>query len=150
MKKNIGNPRRGGNPSEGQRKIVEEIVLDASALLAMLLVERGGDQVKALLIDPNRSALMSAVNWSEVFDRLLREGYSQQEVDRLLAKPDIEVIDFTRQQARISAAYRIKAPALSLGDRAYLALAQSRGATAWTADRIWARAKLNIPIEVIR
>lgn len=129
---------------------MEKVVLDASALLAMLLVERGGDQVEALLIDPNRAALMSALNWSEVFDRLLREGYSEQEVDRLLAKPDIEVIDFTVQLARLAAGYRVKAPSLSLADRACLALAQSRGATAWTADKLWARAKVNVPIVVIR
>jgi PIN domain nuclease of toxin-antitoxin system len=129
---------------------MEKVVLDASALLAALLRERGGDQIKALLVDPGMTVLMSALNWSEVFDRLLREGFSEQEVDRILSPLNIEIVDFTRQQARMAAGYRIAAPALSLGDRACLAAADLYHATAWTADRQWSRAKLPVKIEVIR
>jgi PIN domain nuclease of toxin-antitoxin system len=129
---------------------MERIVLDASALLAMFLREPGGDQIEGLLQDPELAALMSTLNWSEVFDRLLREGYLEHEVDRLLAKTDIEIVDFTKQQAKIAVGYRLKAPALSLGDRACLAVAAIKDAIAWTADRQWFRAKLPVRVHVLR
>jgi PIN domain nuclease of toxin-antitoxin system len=43
-----------------------------------------------------------------------------------------------------------RALGLSSGDRACLALAQSLGAVALTADRSWSRLNLDIAIEVIR
>jgi ribonuclease VapC len=129
---------------------VEKIVLDASALIATLLGEPGGDQVEAILLDPDRAKIMSTLNWSETFDRLLREGYSETEVDLLLAPLNVELIDFTRHLARIAAAFRIKAPSLSLGDRACLAVAFDEHALAWTADRQWSRAKLPVRIRFVR
>jgi ribonuclease VapC len=129
---------------------VEKIILDASALLTTLLEEPSGDQVEAVLVDPNKTKLMSSLNWSETFDRLLRDGYSESEVDLLLAPLSVQIVDFTKDQARIAASYRLKAPSLSLGDRACLAVAATEDAIAWTADRQWSRAKLPVRVHVIR
>ena len=69
-----------------------------------------------------------------------------------LALFDLDVVDFTAEQALASAELRpaTRAAGLSLGDRACLALARSRKATALTADRAWNRAELDIEIEFIR
>ena len=42
------------------------------------------------------------------------------------------------------------APSLSLADRACLAAATVRKATAWTADRSWSHFKFKVPVELIR
>ena len=129
---------------------MEEIVLDASALLAALQNEPGGDKVAALLLDDIRSAVMSTLNWSEVFDRLLRSGISTERVELLLARLAIKTVEFSREHARVAAEYRIKAPSLSLADRACLALTSERGATAWTTDKLWSKSKVGVPVEVLR
>ena len=52
--------------------------------------------------------------------------------------------------AELAAQYALVSRTLSLGDRACLALAKSWGATAWTADRIWAQCSLDVPVQLIR
>jgi PIN domain nuclease of toxin-antitoxin system len=41
-------------------------------------------------------------------------------------------------------------PAFSLADRACLALAFTRKAEAWTTDKAWTRAKIGVPVEILR
>jgi len=129
---------------------VAEIVLDASALLAMIQGEPGGDKVARLLLDPEPSVYVSTLNWSEVFDRLLRSGIPEETIEPLLGRLGLEIIDFNLEQARLAAVYRLSAPALSLADRACLALAATLKATAWTADKAWARLKVGVDVEVLR
>jgi len=129
---------------------VNKVVLDASALLATLLGEPGGDEVENLLLDPAQLPVMSAVNWCEVFDRLLRNGMTEDQVDALLGGLHAEILEFTREQAKIAAGYRIAAPWLSLGDRACLALATTLQAATWTTDRLWSRASLPVRVKVLR
>jgi PIN domain nuclease of toxin-antitoxin system len=129
---------------------VGSIVLDASAILALLQAEPGGDRVAAVLLDPAQTVLISALNWSEVLDRLLRHGSSAAEAERQISRLGMEVVDFNVEQARIAAYYRVLAPSLALADRACLAVASVRNAVAWTADRDWALYKLDVPVELIR
>jgi PIN domain nuclease of toxin-antitoxin system len=62
----------------------------------------------------------------------------------------VEQIPFGKAAAELAAGYAQADRALSLGDRACLALAKTRNATAWTADRIWAQLKLDVSVELIR
>jgi PIN domain nuclease of toxin-antitoxin system len=43
-----------------------------------------------------------------------------------------------------------KAFGLSLGDRACLALAKRQQVTVWTADKVWKKLKVDVPVELIR
>lgn len=123
-------------------------VLDASALLAFLHDEPGGDQVSAVL----DGARVSAVNWSEVLQKSLCrkaviDGMQQEFMDvGVLFEP------FTAAQAELAA--RLWADAreqgLSLADRACLALARERSAVVFTADRAWAKLDLGLDIRLIR
>lgn len=124
--------------------------LDASAILALLQGESGGDRIAALLMDPMQDIFVSALNWSEVLDRLMRHGEPAAEAERQIARMGMEVVDFDMEQARIAAIYRMLAPSLSLADRACLAAATVRKATAWTADRSWSHFILGVPVELIR
>lgn len=124
------------------------IALDASALLAFLLRERGHERVRELLSE----ACMSTVNFSEVLGRFARAGQDVATIaEKLLAAP-IELVPFSTQRAATAAALvpGTQAQGLSLGDRACLALARERGIRAITADNSWRRLKLRIEVEAIR
>jgi ribonuclease VapC len=122
-------------------------VLDASALLALLNNEMGADGVQAVLED-DTPCFMSTVNWSEVVRKLLGKGLAVQPVaDSLLALGlEFKPLDYGLAMSTA----QIPALPLSLGDRACLALAQTLGATALTADLIWGTFSLGVTVELIR
>jgi ribonuclease VapC len=127
---------------------VTKYVLDASAILAFLNEEPGGEKVELLL----PGALVSAVNESEVVAKLLEKGISNEEVSAIMHYLDCEVVDFTRQDAWKTALLRpiTRAEGLSFGDRACLALAVERNLPVMTTDRAWASLALGIEIDIIR
>jgi ribonuclease VapC len=123
-------------------------VSDASALLAVLLKEAGGEQVFRLM----RHAPISAVNLAECFSRAVEDEHSATLVDALLARLDMEVVPFTIAHARQTAALRpaSKHLGLSLGDRACVALGLERGLPILTADRRLASFEADVDIRMIR
>ena len=129
------------------------VVLDASALLALLRHEDGGERVAQEL---PRGAAISALNWAEVLARLVDLGGDPVEITaRALpaaAAAAVEVVPFDDAGARETARLRAwtRSLGLSLADRAALALAKSRGIPVLTADRAWRSLRLPIKIEVIR
>jgi PIN domain nuclease of toxin-antitoxin system len=127
---------------------VNEVVLDASALLAVLRAEPGSDQVEPRL----EGARIGAVNLSEVVAKLVDDGVPETEIRRAIDRLELDIHAFDARDAYLAGALRkgTRALGLSLGDRACLALAQSLGAPALTADRSWSRLDLGIAIELIR
>jgi PIN domain nuclease of toxin-antitoxin system len=122
-------------------------VLDASALLALILHEPGGDIEK--LLD---QAAISAVNLAEVRTKLIDlQKLDEEFADGILRKL-IRVEPFTEDQAIATANLRNETRhlGLSLGDRACIALALSLKATVYTADRTWTKLKLPSKIHSIR
>lgn len=123
------------------------IVLDASALLALLAEEPGADQIEALL----EGAAMSTVNLSEVLQKSEQHGIDIEGLEFDLEALGVEFHPFDVSQARATADIWARARAgLSLGDRACLALAGSLGRTAVTADPRWSAARHGIKVRVIR
>ena len=127
---------------------MSEIVLDASALMAVLREEPGAATVEAVL----DHAAISAVNLSEVQAKLVERGTAAELAWSSLVDLDLEVIDFDAAQARVAGNLRslTYAQGLSLGDRACLALAQALGLPAMTADRAWAGLEVGIEIRTVR
>jgi ribonuclease VapC len=123
---------------------VSEIVLDASALIAVLREEPGASAVEAVLDD----AAVSTLNLSEVQAKLVERGVSTEIAWSWLVDLDLDVVDFDAPQAKVAGDLRAltRTHGLSLGDRACLALAQVRSLPVMTADR--ARAGLEIGIEI--
>jgi ribonuclease VapC len=124
------------------------IVLDASAVLAVLQRERGQERVVEVLHD----AIISAVNLAEVATKLTEKGWSADQVQDLLAPFMVLSVDFSAPQAIRAGLLRAATRrfGLSTGDRCCLALAMERSVGVMTADRAWAGLDLGIPIEVIR
>lgn len=127
-----------------------EIVLDASAVLAMVFVEPGGERVRSELLAQAHSIAMSAVNVCEVMTRLRRENYILTAEKAAALLPGVEIVQFDMNEAASAAVLHGSGSPLSLGDRACLALAQRLGATAWTTDKIWAGMAHGVAVEVLR
>jgi PIN domain nuclease of toxin-antitoxin system len=111
-------------------------VLDASALLAALLMEPGGEVVAQWL----EGAVISAVNLSEVVANLAKKGMPEAEIRHDLGVLCLDVRPFTPEQAFMAGLMRpaTVSRGLSFGDRACLALATTLGAVALTSDHAWA------------
>ncbi|MGH6915530.1 MAG: type II toxin-antitoxin system VapC family toxin, partial [Geminicoccales bacterium] len=112
------------------------VVLDASALLALLFKESGSERVAAHI----RSACMSTVNLAEALTRFARDGRPTAGVIAGLQPFGIEWVVFSETDAARTAELWPFAHqrGLSLGDRACLALALVRELPVLTADRAWA------------
>jgi ribonuclease VapC len=137
-------PKRGGKPR------VSDIVLDSSAALAMLLNEPGGDKVFLAVAAGTDSVSVSAVNWCEILTRLQRVNPATTAQGLTTMLPGVEVVPFDMPMAAQAAEYARSLQQISLGDRACLVLAKTLQATAWTADRLWSRLLLDVPIKLIR
>lgn len=128
------------------------IVLDASALLAALLGEAGGEAVLAVVAS-GEPLLLSAVNLAEAIAILHRQrGLVAAEARDELLTLGLEVVPFDAEQAAMAGALEpvLRGRGISLGDRACLGLAQGRGLPVLTADRIWTSLDLGIDIRLIR
>ncbi len=127
---------------------MSDIVLDASALLALIYKEAGHEMVAQAM----PKAIMSAINLSEVLAILYEEEIPESQVDLDIANLITKIIDFDQQQALIAAKLRkhTKQYGLSLGDRACLALAESLALPVLTADKHWSKLKLDLEIRMIR
>lgn len=125
---------------------MSDAVLDASAVLAVILEEPGAGQVEALL----PGAKVSAVNVGEVAAKLRDLGMPEATVETVLGGLQIEVRAHDREGALAAGFLRpaTRAAGLSLGDRACLALAAALGLPAVTADRSWQSVADAVGVEV--
>lgn len=111
-------------------------VVDASALLALLLREPGWQRCRQAL---GRRPVMSAVNWSEVSQKVRSRGVDGGEVLRAVSRAGLDILPLTRERAEEVARLwtATRGLGLSLADRACLALAAELDRPAVTADRTW-------------
>lgn len=128
---------------------MNNIVLDASALLALIQNERGGEIIKPLL----SYTVMSTVNITEVLTALKRTNIDTAETLTLITDFIAVIIPFDLEQAKYAAELQAytRHKGLSLGDRACIALGVKLNTTIYTADKIWAELKIkDANIKLIR
>ena len=127
---------------------MSEAVLDASALLALIGAEPGSGVVAEAL----PTAVMSAVNYSEVSAKLIDLGLPEAEARRLLQDAPLEVAAFDKQRATEAGFLRsvTRDAGLSLGDRACLGLALEMKLPVLTADGAWRRLTIGVDVQLIR
>jgi PIN domain nuclease of toxin-antitoxin system len=128
---------------------MNEVVLDASAILAILQREPGAEK---LTIEILKNAIASTVNLAEVQSKLVKKGIPPENAwaDILSIVPEAE--PFTSRQANIAGSLIAKTEkyGLSLGDRSCLALAIALKAPVYTTEQIWKGLKVGVAIHVIR
>jgi len=127
---------------------VNKVVLDASALLALLNQEAGSEKLTPELLD---AAVSSAVNLAEVQGKLVGSGLSPDDAWEATLSPIRETVAFTSDHARLAGdlVAQTRALGLSLGDRACLALGLALKAPVYTADKSWKSLKVGVRIHII-
>lgn len=126
------------------------IILDSSAVLALLLEEAGAAEVEAVL----DGALISTVNLAEVVAALARDGNPEGEVRDIVRALALTALAPDEALAVEAGLLRriTDVAGLSLGDRFCLALARRLDAPVMTADRVWLKvsATVGVAVEAIR
>ncbi|WP_242121583.1 type II toxin-antitoxin system VapC family toxin [Sphingomonas lacusdianchii] len=123
------------------------VVLDASAILALLKGERGASKVTAVIAD----ASVCAINQAEVVSHFVHLGAPLEEVRAMLGALPYTVVpadDALAWEAGSLCAATASA-GLSLGDRFCLALAKRLGVAAYTADKAWRDIAADVAAKVV-
>ena len=130
---------------------MDKVVLDSSAVVALLYDEPGSAVVQARL----RGAAICTVNLAEVGDFLVRSSAGRREdMERAIAALDLLVYDPDAALALdVSELLPLtRSVGLSLGDRFCLALAKRMERPVLTGDHIWREIadKVGVQVELIR
>jgi PIN domain nuclease of toxin-antitoxin system len=127
---------------------MSEVVVDASAILALLNEETGSEEVLKFI----GKAAISTVNLSEVIAKLADAGIPEEDIRQILSNLNLEVIDFNEKQALKAGMLRpnTKSIGLSFGDRACLALGIILNQPVLTTDRLWGSINVGVEVRVVR
>ncbi|CAM3996018.1 PIN domain-containing protein [Paenibacillus alkaliterrae] len=129
--------------------MIKTVVLDASALLALLYKEPGHDAVSQHM---HNLTVLSAVNLAEVIGKTQHIGLSSDQLMPLLQLLGIQVFDLNASLAvQIGLMRAVAKPfGLSLGDLACLTLGKHLACPVLTADRAWIETDFGVEIILIR
>lgn len=124
------------------------VILDASALLALLFNELGAQIVSPVV----KGSRLLSVNYSEVIQRIIAKGGAAEQAEQAIDRLEVVVVPFDRPLARVAAELRepTRFMGASLADRACLALGRTSGLPILSADRDWHKLNLGIEIRMIR
>jgi ribonuclease VapC len=125
-----------------------EAVLDSSAILAVILSEKGTEQVADLM----PASLVSVANEAEVITVLVRNGTSPEQALSTALELPYRRVDLDAALARRAGTLwrEVKPRGLSLGDRCCLALAEREKLPVITADQRWADLRLDVEVRIFR
>ncbi len=128
---------------------MSEVVLDSSAIMAILDREPGAEKLTTKTL---RQAVASAVNLAEVQTILVNRGMTADEAWQDALSPLREVVAFNDDQAKIAGSLvrQTRSLGLSLGDRACLALGIVLGVPVYTSDRVWKKLDIGVEIRLLR
>jgi len=122
------------------------VVLDASALIVLLLDEPGAEAVRGSL----EGSAMAAPNLAEVVGHFASRGGGAEEIERMIALIPVDIVPADHALSIAAGLLRgvSRDAGLSLGDRFCLALEARLALPALTADRAWASVGPRIGVEV--
>jgi PIN domain nuclease of toxin-antitoxin system len=128
---------------------VSKTVLDASAILAVIMGESGQEKLTPRLL---ADAIISTVNLAEVQGKLQSLGWTSDEAWEDATGLLREAIHFDEHRARTAGDLLTQTGALglSLEDRSCLVLGMALRAPVYTVEKAWKKIKVGIPIHVIR
>lgn len=123
-------------------------VLDASAVLAFLLREPGGEFMEKRM----DGGTMTSANLAEVVSRLVDTGLSPEAAEETAFELQCEIVPVDAPVGVRAGALRHKTRrfGLSLGDRICLAYAERVGLPVLTSDRAWKNLDIGVDVRLIR
>jgi PIN domain nuclease of toxin-antitoxin system len=122
---------------------MSKIVFDSSAIITLFAKEKGYEFIKKYIKD----GIISSVNIAEVYKYCINiQHLTEEDTRKLITMLDIRIIDFTNDQALVTAMLvePTKKYGLSLGDRACIALAIEGQYSVITCDTIWQKVDVGI------
>lgn len=124
------------------------VVLDASALLAYLQDELGGEVVGGMLAE----STISSVNWAEVIQKSIAAKVNVDGMLEDLQALGLKIEHFTSDDGELTGKLweQTKQAGLSLGDRACLSLGFRLNVPVLTSDRAWTSLSLPLNVRAIR
>ena len=125
-----------------------KVILDASAMIALIFGENGAENV----IPHAQGSQILAINFSEVVARVIAIDGNPERAEVSADRLEINVVPFGKKHARLTAEMmkRTSSVGASLADRACLAFAEDSGLPVLTADKDWSKLELGIDIRQIR
>lgn len=127
---------------------MSDVVLDASAILALLNSEPGAEVVEAAL----PGAVIGTVNLSETVAKLAERGVPEDAIRLALGQISLRILPFDDGLAYQTGMLRVstRKAGLSFGDRACLALGRQLGLPVLTADGNWASLDVGVEVRLVR
>lgn len=124
------------------------VVIDASAALACILGEQGGEEV----LEQIDGASISAVNWAEVVEKAITANVDDRSLRAVFEGLGASVLPVDAEHAEYAARLRAatRGLGLSLADRICFAVAAANGMPVVTADRNWAKVDVGVEVQLIR
>ena len=123
-------------------------VIDASAVLAYLFGERGGDEARRWI---DRGAAISTANAQEVMAKLVDRGTARADARADIELLALDVVDLTMADAEEAAAMiaLTKPHGLSAGDRCCLALGRRLALPVVHAEQRWQGLAEELGLELV-
>jgi PIN domain nuclease of toxin-antitoxin system len=127
---------------------VSSVVLDASALIALLRKEKGAAVVARHL----EGAVVSAVNYSEVLKKTVETGGTIEAASAFIDGLQLRIVPFDHGQAAVAASLfpETRNKGLSFADRACLGLALELSLPALTTEGKWEECHTGVKVVRIR
>ena len=118
------------------------VLLDTSALIALLKKEHGFDIIEDIIAN----SAISSVNFSEFVAVLTRSGIKENEINEIITDIVPEIIPFCIDTSILAGklAFLSKDYGLSLGDRACIATGEFYKMEIYTTDKIWLKLQPNL------
>ncbi len=124
------------------------ILLDTSAVLAVIFEERGSEIVWQMV---TRELVVSAVNYTEALLKMEQRGADMRQLTSFLLVTGLRVVPYDKLSAeRAAATLRQSNITISLADRACLGTAMTLNCSVLTADKVWKDLGLALDIKLIR
>lgn len=127
---------------------MNKVVLDASAVTAVLRSERGHENVLPHL----RGSLISCVNLAEVFCTARSFGSHPEMDERAIQMMQLDVVPFDAEQAKVVASIYCETLGSTVGiaDRICMALGLLKGLPVLTGDHKWTEYDVGVDVRLFR
>ena len=127
---------------------MNRVVLDSSAVIALLLNEKGAEKVSGY----EGYTAISAINLAEVCIRMVEIGMTEEKIQQILSSIRVQIFPFDVEQAYAVSRFcnLARKYGMSLSNCACIQLGKHLNLPVMTADRAWTKVDLGVKVVLIR